>query len=180
VAIQRGFVIVSGAPGAGKSTLAPPLAESLGLPLFGKDRLKETLHDHIPGHGDPRAWSRALGGAAMELMWSLAATTPAAVLEANFRPHSPYERRRISELGEPLVEVHCRCPQAVAAARYAARHAAGLRHPTHVVSELSPDLLGEFDQPIALSPVIEVDTTTDVDFARLAGEVTWLLTGGRL
>ena len=57
-------MIVSGPPGAGKSSLAIPLAQRLRLPLLRKDHIKETLHDHLPAHGEARDWSRSLGGAA--------------------------------------------------------------------------------------------------------------------
>jgi adenylylsulfate kinase-like enzyme len=167
--LDRGYVIVSGAPGAGKSSLALPLAARLGLPLLAKDVIKESLHDHIPGRGERRDWSRILGGASMELIWALAAVTPAAVLEANFRPKSDYERARIAALRGPVVEVHCRCPPELAAARYARRHA--VRHPTHVVAELTPEYLAEFDGPIAVGPVVEVDTTVDLELDSIANAV---------
>ena len=41
------FVIVSGPPGSGKSTLARDLALRLGLPLFAKDTIKESLMDTL-------------------------------------------------------------------------------------------------------------------------------------
>ena len=34
----------------------------------------------------------------MELLWALAAAAPAVVIEANFRPHSGYERTKLSAL----------------------------------------------------------------------------------
>ena len=93
------LVLVSGAPGAGKSALARPLAALLGLPLLSKDVIKESLFDTL-GHvaDDELASSRQLGGAAMELLWRLAARCPAVVLEANFRSQSAYERKRVLEL----------------------------------------------------------------------------------
>lgn len=167
-------MIVSGAPGAGKSTLAGPLAARLGLPLIGKDHIKETLHDHIAAPGIDRvAWSKILGAASFELIWTLASHAPAAVLEANFYPRSDYQRGKLAALPGPLVEVYCRCPPELAAQRYAARHAG--RHPTHVSGEVTLDQLADFDRPIALGPVIEADTTAAVDVAAIAARVKALL-----
>ena len=162
-------MVVSGAPGAGKSTLAAPLAMRLGLPLIGKDHIKETLHDHIPAGAERATWSKILGAASMELIWTLASHTPAAVLEANFQPRNDYQRGKLAALHGPLVEVYCRCPPALAAERYAGRHAG--RHPTHVSGEVTFEALAEFDRPLALGPVIEVDTTTPVDVEALAQAV---------
>ena len=67
---------VSGAPGAGKSSLAGPLAAALGYALITKDTIKETLHDALGAPEADLAWSRRLGGASMELLWTLAAHAP--------------------------------------------------------------------------------------------------------
>ena len=177
MAVQRGFVIVSGPPGAGKSTLAIPLAQRLGLPLLRKDHIKETLHDRLPAHGQASDWSRSLGGASMELIWALAGVFPAAVLEANFRPDSDYERQRLAALPAPLVEVYCRCPLDLAATRYNRRFSAPGHHPSHTLAEIDVQMLREFDHPVALGPVIEADTTAPVDIAVLAAQVREALSG---
>ena len=105
----------------------------------------------------------------MELLWALAADAPDVVLEANFRPHSAYERGRISALCPRPVEVNCACPPELAARRYAERAAAG--HPVHVVTSLSAALLAEYDRPVGLGDVITIDTTGPVDVAAVAGRV---------
>jgi predicted kinase len=169
----RQIVLVSGAPGAGKSTLALPLAAELGFPLLSKDDFKETLWDalHLPA-GD-LAWSRKAGGAAMALMWALAARCPRAVLEAPFRTGSVLERERLAGLDAYFVEVHCCCSPAVAMRRYNER--AAHRHPTHVLHTLTPEHLAEFDGPMHVGPVITVNTGAAVDIASLAQQVRQFL-----
>lgn len=108
----RQLVIVSGAPGAGKTTLAVPLAAELGFALIRKDRIKETLHDALGAPPPDLSWSRTLGAAAMELLWALAADARSVVLEANFRPHSDYERGKLAALA----------PQPVAVPQPSSRH----------------------------------------------------------
>jgi predicted kinase len=174
---DRRVVLVSGAPGAGKTSLARPLAAELGFTLLGKDRIKETMHDWLGAPAADLAWSRKLGATAMELLWALAADAPAVVLEANFRPRSTYEQDRIAALGGRLVEVNCACPPEVAARRYADR--AMTSHPVHVVASLTPDLLTEFDRPVGVGQLISVDTSAPVDIPVLARRVLALLAAPR-
>jgi predicted kinase len=167
--LARRVVLVSGAPGSGKTTLAVPLAAELGFALLSKDRIKETLHDAFGAPVPDLAWSNRLGAAAMELLWALAADAPAVVLEANFRPRHAHQRDRISALSAHPVEVNCVCPPEVAARRYAER--AAVSHPVHVVTSLTPGMLAEYDQPVGIGELITVDTTAPVGVAALAGQV---------
>jgi predicted kinase len=160
-------VYVSGAPGSGKTTLAAPLAAELGYALLSKDRIKETLHDALGALEPDRAWSRRLGGAAMELLWALAAGAPAAVIEANFRPHSEYERAKLSGLAERPVEVHCACPPELALRRYNAR----ITHPAHVVTRLELDAMAEYDRPVGVGTLVTVDTSVAVDVGAVVSAV---------
>jgi predicted kinase len=170
---RRRIVLVSGPPAAGKTSLAVPLARLLGLPLIAKDDIKETLVDVLGDHDGDLGWSRKVGGASMELLWKLAERAPAAVLEANFRSHSAYERERLTRLEARIVEVYCRCPVDVLLRRFHER--ARTAHPAHPATDLTPEWIAEFDQPVGLGAVIEVDTTRPVDVDALATQVAALL-----
>jgi predicted kinase len=164
---SRRLVYVSGAPGAGKTTLAVPLAAELGYALLSKDRIKETLHDAFGAPEPDLAWSRRLGAAAMELLWALAAGAPAAVIEANFRPRNDYQRAKLSGLAVWPVEVHCACPPELAVKRYNAR----ATHPVHVVTTLQPEATAEYDRSIGIGALVTVDTTRRVDVKAVASAV---------
>jgi predicted kinase len=128
VSDTRRLAYVSGAPESAKTSLAALLATELGYALLGKDRIKETMHDALGAPEPDLAWSRRLGGAAMELLWELAADAPAVVIEANFGPYSEYERAKLAGLSARPVEVRCVCPPELAVQRYNAR----VTHPVHV------------------------------------------------
>lgn len=167
--MQRQIVLVSGAPGVGKTTLAIPLAAELDFPLLSKDEIKESLWDALePPPGDS-TWSHRLSGAAMEVLWSLAARLRQAVLEANFRPHSALDHSRLAGLDACIVEVFCHCSVEEAARRFEAR--APGRHPTHVLGEYSARFLAEYDGPMGAGTVIEVDTESSVDVELIARRV---------
>ena len=157
----RVFVVVSGPPASGKSTLAPILAHALWLPLIAKDTIKDALMTVLPVPDVET--SRALGRAAVAAMLAVAAQTPAgAVLESNF--YRSVAMAELTQLPGTVVEVFCRCDRRVARARYTER--AGTRHAGHFDAVRTLDELwnDEVSEPVSGGwPMVEVDTNTPVD-----------------
>lgn len=165
------FVMVSGPPGAGKSTLARPIADELQLPLIAKDAIKEALMD-VLGYPATVEQSRTLGRAAVMAMLNVATESPAgAVLDSTF---FPYAFPGLRSLPGPLVEVHCSCPHEVAVARYSAR--SRTRHAGHLDADRQPDELWneQNTRPSGIAPSIVVDTTAQVDVTTVVRQVTEL------
>ena len=98
------FVVVSGPPASGKSTLAPVLARDLGLPLVAKDTIKDALMSEL-AVPDVEA-SQQLGRAAVAAMLAVGAESPVgAVIESNFYRSVAVER--LGRLPGTVVEVFC-------------------------------------------------------------------------
>ncbi len=60
------IILITGAPGTGKTTLARTVAESLNLPLVSRDDIKAVILDSL-GWGD-RDWSKKIGKLSYQLM----------------------------------------------------------------------------------------------------------------
>ena len=165
------LVVVTGAPGSGKTTVAQALAAELRLPLVAKDDLKEALFDAL-GTGD-REWSRRLGRATYDVLFVVARRLLEAgascVLESNFSNAEPL----CALPSARVVQVLCIAPHDVVLERYAER----VRHPGHLDAEMLEELRQRLDvdewKPLELGgELIELDTSEPVDIEALAARIS--------
>jgi predicted kinase len=170
VSSGRLFVVVSGLASSGKTSLAEPLAQALGVPLISKDAIKEALFEAV-GYGG-MAWSKTLSRAADAAMVRIAQDLEGAVLD-NFWYAETVEEL-LAPLPRPIVEVFCRCDPEVAYERFRSR----VRHPGHADQERDPDTLRApfFTRakklPLrTLGPVVEVNTERPVEVGSVATRV---------
>ncbi|GAA3350501.1 hypothetical protein GCM10020358_76670 [Amorphoplanes nipponensis] len=166
--MARDVVMVNGLPGSGKSSLAPRLAAALGAACLGPDRIREALADAVVTEV-PR-----LGAVARETMWALAAEVSGMVVVDAwwFRPRDlEAARAGVARSGAgATAEVWCDVPAELARSRYLARK----RHSVHADAEKLAAQWGSWAdaaEPLALGPVIRVDTSRTVDIRALGDEV---------
>lgn len=156
------LVIVAGAPGTGKTTLALSLGQSLGLPVITKDDIKEALA--TPFATGDRDWSRQLGVAAYAVLFAVGERVLAAghglILETNFRSGiSDAPLRALARLA-PTVVIVCRVSEPLRRKRFGDRAARG-RHRVHIDSAVL-DEWNEDDSEFLIdigAPRLIVDTT---------------------
>lgn len=159
------YVVVSGPPGSGKTTLGRQLATELHLPLIAKDTIKQALMsvNEVPDV----AGSRLVGRASVAVLLAVAEDVGYGVLESVW-----HRSRAISELRRlpgSIVEVFCSCSRSVAEDRYRAR--SGSRTCGHFDDErLSTEIWNdEVAAPVGGGwPVLEVDTNREVDLKATA------------
>ena len=164
-------ILVNGIPASGKSTVARGMAERLGCPLMTLDTVKDPLFAHF-GIGD-REHNRLLGRASYAMIFAAIGDWPASstvVIDAwfGFQPPEVLERHLATAGIGRTLEIWCRAPAQVLAARYRARLAA--RSAGHPGESYIPELvaLHAHAAPTGRGPRFDVDTTQEVPWDELA------------
>lgn len=174
------YIVLSGLPASGKSSLGGLLSSSLDIPLIDQDHYLEGLFESM-GTGD-LAWRKQLSDKADIMFRQAAMQSPGAIITAWWHhPKSPSlmgtPTEWLNNLPGKILEVHCACRPETAAQRFLFRK----RHPGHLDQKLSHSyLVSAFkDQamlgPLGVGTLLTVNTEVPVDFAQLLEAVNQAL-----
>jgi hypothetical protein len=166
------YVVISGVPGAGKSTVAAGLAKMADLPVFDKDEFLEPLF--VSCLPNTQLERRQLSRNADRAFQSAVQGSQGAIVVSWWK-HPKSDRdsgtptQWLLNLPRILVEVYCKCPPQLAMARFLDRK----RHPGHLDGLWSnPELFALLEHaallgPLAIGRLIEVDTSESVNYGTL-------------
>jgi AAA domain len=173
---QRMFIVVSGIPGSGKTTVGQKIAAKLILSYYDKDEILEGLFESL-GTGDA-TWRKKLSRASDEILIRLATHSAGAVVTSFWRnqktfPDSGTPVDWLWGLSEKVLEIYCFCEPELAATRFKNRK----RHQGHLdENKQFDDLLVNFHTlseagPLGLGEVIVVNTGNDYDLDSIVNTI---------
>jgi len=172
---MRRAVLVNGVPASGKSSVARLLTDALlleGIPAvpLALDVVKEALYEHV-GIGD-RAHNRMLGRASYHAVFASVAAFPDTIVPVidawhGFQPVAVLRDHLSRARIDRVVEVWCDVAPSTAAARF--RDRAASRHAGHPPAAYAEELfaLARTAAPLALGPVVRIDTERPVSASAL-------------
>jgi hypothetical protein len=160
--MRKPFVVISGLPGSGKTTLGRRLAPALNLPLIDKDDILDRLFES-KGVGNA-AWRRTLSRESDAILQHEAMSSNGAILASFWRlPGMPSDSGTSTDwLGAPshhVVNVHCACDLEVAASRFLQRR----RHHGHLDGESSSSEVLVSLRKLTQLPPLDIGQRIDVD-----------------
>jgi predicted kinase len=152
------LLVITGVPGAGKTTLGSALAVALEAPFFSLDAIKESLYSDAPEERDRYELRLA---AERELVVRLAAARGTVVVDLWIAPGRDTSRitRLLEQDGRDVVELLCRVPADVAVARYVRRRRGGPHLPPDEPTLERIRAASALLQPMGMGRCIEVDTS---------------------
>lgn len=163
--MRKPFVVISGLPGSGKTTVGRRLAPALDLPLIDKDDILDRLFDS-KGIGDA-VWRRTLSRQSDVILQNDATNSNGAIVASFWRragmpSGSGTPTEWLDVPSHRVVEVHCACDEEMAAHRFLQRR----RHLGHLDDDRSlAELVASFRQLVQLPP-LQVGPRFIVDTAR--------------
>ena len=168
------FVVVSGLPGAGKSTIGRVLADQLQVPCLDKDDFLDRL---LENSSDPQRERATLSRSADALFIERAKQAEGAVLVSFWRrpelsTTSGTPTDWLAELPDP-VELWCQCPPATAVRRFVNRR----RHRGHGdEARHSDQLLEQFESlerlgPIGVGRLVLIDSSGELTVDGLSDRI---------
>jgi len=161
--------LVNGLPGVGKTNIAALLAAAVGAHLVSKDAIKERLAKE-----PALVMSSRLGILASEQMWADAAATGGLVLVDCwlFKPRDlHFAASGLQRSGAVrAVELWCHAPVDTVRDRYQRRRRSAIHaDPQRLATDW--ETWASHAEPLALTPVIPIDTSTTIRVTQLASQV---------
>jgi predicted kinase len=182
------MIIITGAPGTGKTTLSKSLAEKLNIPVINKDEIKELLFDNL-GIKD-NEWQLKLGITSFNLLYffveKLIQAGKPFIVEGNF--DNTYSTAYFNDIRSKhnfqLVQIYCHTEYRVLYDRFVARDKSGTRHPGHIrlgwaaeFEDFQKHISERKFVPLDINQngdvLIDIDTTSfeDVNFKKIYEEI---------
>lgn len=178
--MPRTYVVVTGLPASGKSTIGRALAHSLGIQCIDKDTYLEKLFGEV-GVGDSKR-RKELSRQSDTAFIDAASNVNRAVLVSHWKGKTSGEMSGttvdwLAESDISVVELFCSCPVHIAASRFKTRK----RHPGHLDGSRSEeeivDWMSQYQKglPLGLGELITVCSTQAPDLDNLQHQISAIL-----